>query len=953
MKKNLIILLLLISAGFQKTTKAQTNIDSLNLQLRQLFSTVAPPNPNTGYLYDMAVHIADSIFFQPNCPYYTNTDNWFYQYDEMRNMAYDTIPILHRDTVFNRAATLIQNDTIPIGFLDSRFNYLKPDALTTNTYFNFDTINNILSDVVGAPTPYLENRLFTASPLTNSSAFLTVVFRFDPQFYFNDVASVSDFTNGAILKVDFGDGNGYQTINYFGGVQTFTITYPSAGTYYIRSMVYITGRTRTSYAEFSVGGIAITSSIKINDIDGIKVNAYPNGCNPNPYNKVVIYLEGIDPLNERNADLIYSQMIQSERVAQLRNHGYTFVVVNWKHSMDDIRDNAHRVIELINYLKCQADDPQPYVLIGESMGGLVGKYALLYMEGNQYQNDPAPDCAKLRLMHNVRLFISLDVPHQGANIPLGVQHFYRDATNLFCLNNMLGTARLASHNLFLDGKAAKQMLIYHESTRNGSGEYTSHVFRDQLLDDFNNMGNYPRFCKNVTMVNGSMGGVRQANLFGAPRPDNDLMLNITGKIEVTILGKKLKVFENAIRIYTNPNGNGNVYNSTAGTLNYKLKLKWFGVKIVSTYTNLHNNVKNVKNVLPYCTNAGSNYVRANLNGNTPNGAAFFLAQAFGLISIAPGNYQFSHSLGIPWVSTSTIGVDATSNGFGFGFIPTKSAMDFTSNPTMLNENLIPFSNTDLDYLLNNQAFDLVIGNDTSDNTNFTNLRNLDHLHMRNDQIDVFPNCNDPDLGSHIVNREIGDDTTRLDNAVLNRNSTYESETNTRVNTFDHFLYNYQGALNVPFTRIYSRRNPFRYEIPNPGSYSAKFRSGGSNIISFMNGTFQTQILPMVNCCIDYSLKQPIPTPEPALPSSSHLQVYPNPASNSISLSYYFTTKGNVQIRMIDLTGKLIYKTNVGNAQNGITNTSPIDLNQFHLTPSIYFIEVSNGTERLFSKFVKQ
>ncbi|QLH47591.1 MAG: hypothetical protein HWD58_19430 [Bacteroidota bacterium] len=124
--------------------------------------------------------------------------------------------------------------------------------------------------------------------------------------------------------------------------------------------------------------------------------------------------------------------------------------------------------------------------------------------------------------------------------------------------------------------------------------------------------------------------------------------------------------------------------------------------------------------------------------------------------------------------------------------------------------------------------------------------------MRNDQIDVFPNCNDPDLGSHIVNREIGDDTTRLDNAVLNRNSTYESETNTRVNTFDHFLYNYQGALNVPFTRIYSRRNPFRYEIPNPGSYSAKFRSGGSNIISFMNGTFQTQILPMVNCCIDWS-----------------------------------------------------------------------------------------------------
>ncbi|MBP6625404.1 MAG: T9SS type A sorting domain-containing protein, partial [Chitinophagaceae bacterium] len=882
-----------------------------------------------------------------------NTDNWFYQYDEMRNMAYDTIPILHSDTIFNRATSLIQNDTIPIGFLDSRFNYLKPDALTTNTYFNFDTINNLLSDVTGAPSPYLENRIFTVSPLTNSSAFLTVIFRFDPQFYFNDATSISEFTNGAILKVDFGDGNGYQTINYFGGVQSFTINYPSAGTYYIKSMVYITGRTRTSFAEFLVGGNTITSNIKITNVDGIKVNVYPNGCNPNPYNKVVIYLEGIDPLEQRNADQIYSEMIQSEEVAQLRNHGYTFVVVNWKNSMDDISDNAHRVVELLNYLKCQADDPLPYVLIGESMGGLVGKYALLYMESNQYQNDPAPDCAKLRLMHNTRLFISLDVPHQGANIPIGVQHFYRDATNLFCLNNMLGKARLASHNLFLDSKAAKQMLIYHESTRNSKGEYTSHTFRDQLLDDFTNMGSYPRFCKNVTMVNGSMGGVRQANIFNNPRPDNDLMLNITGKIELTILGKKLKVFENAIRIYTNPNGNGNVYNSTAGTLNYKIKLKWFGVKIVSTYTNLHNNIKDVKNVLPYCTNAASIFATGvEMRGNLPNKIAFFLAQSFGLISVSPGNYQFSHSVGIPWVGTTGFGIDATSNGFSFGFIPTKSAMDFTSNSTILNENLIPFSNSALDYLLDNQAFDLIIGNDTSDNTNFTIFNNRDHLHMRNDQIDTFLICNNPILGSHIVNREIGDDTIRIDNAILNRNATYESETNTRVNTFDHFMYSYQGALNVPLSRIYSRHNPFQYEVPNPGSYSAKFRSGGSNIISFMNGTFQHQIVPMANCCIDYGLRQPIPTPEPTLQTSSYLQVYPNPASNRISLSYYFTTKGDIQIRITDITGKSIYKTNVPNAQNNISNTTPIDLFQFHLTPSIYLIEVSNGTERLFSKFVK-
>jgi len=279
-------------------------------------------------------------------------------------------------------------------------------------------------------------------------------------------------------------------------------------------------------------------------------------------------------------------------------------------------------------------------------------------------------------------------------------------------------------------------------------------------------------------------------------------------------------------------------------------------------------------------------------------------------------------------------------------------MDFSLNPTLLNENLIPYSNSDLDYLLDNQAFDLVIGNRRDEDTSFDAFRNRDHLNFRNDRLNTYILCNNPNLGSHLVNREIGDDTTRLDNAILNRNATYESETNTRVNTFDHYRYDYQGAGISRLWHIYSRRNPFQYEIPNPGSYSALFRSGGSNLVSFMNGTFQTQVVPIVNCCIDYSLKQSIPTTEPTIPSSNYLQVYPNPASNSISLSYLFANKGDIQIRITDITGKSIYKTNVPNAQNNIRNTTPIDLFQFHLTPSIYFIEVSNGTERLFSKFVK-
>lgn len=944
--KPLLFVIAFISFSF--SSKSQVNVDSLNLQLRQLFSTITPPT--SGYLYDMSVHIVDSIFFQPNCSFATNTNNWFFQYDEMRNMAFDTTTWLRADTVFARADRKVQTDTIPMGFMDFKFHYFTAGALDTNIYFNFDTVNTILTDVTGAPSPYVANRLYTSSPLFDRSMLLDVVFTFDPQFFFNDAASISDFTNGAILKIDFGDGSGWHTVNYFGGLQAFNITYPSAGAYSISTQVYIPGRTRTSYADFSVGGVATEAHTEITDVDGLDVNVYSNGCTPNPYDKVVIYLEGIDPLNQRNADVVYDQMIKQEQVAQLRNLGYSFVVVSWKHSSDDIMDNGMRIVELINHLKCQSTDPQPYVVIGESMGGLIARYALLYMESSDYLSATYDVCVKQRLMHNTRLFISLDVPHQGANIPLGIQHFYRDALNVFCMNNFLGKARLASHNLFLDSKAAKQMLIYHESTRSTGGAYTYHSLRDDLITVFTDLGNYPKYCKNVTMPNGSLGGVAQSNLFGNARTPNDLLLGITGKIEVKIFGKKHKIFENDITIRTNPDGNGTVYSSTAGTLNYKLKLKFWGVKVVQTYTNLHNNVKSVVDILPYCVSAGGWYGDNYLQGNLPQSGAFLLGEAFGLVDVSPGNYTFEVKAGIPWLAQGGASISATSDGMIFGFIPTKSAIDFIANPDSLDENLLPTTSAELDYLLDNQAFSLVIGNNRSDNNTFNTFRNRDHLHFRNEIIDTFA-CSDPEIGSYVVNREIGDDTIRIDNMVLNRNARYQAEVDTRVNTFDHWMYNYQGATPAKNEKIYSRSNPFEYETANPGSYIATFESGTNFDINSVNGTYQTNNISLTNCCTNYANRAAPKLEE--LQVESFMELYPNPAFHSITLHYKFKEKGSTTIKIFDMLGNLIYKQKLLLSNSQSDTYTPITLNENSFSNGVYLIQIDNGKEKLFSKFVKQ
>ena len=106
-----------------------------NLQLRQLFSPLAKPIPSKGFLYNMAVHSTDSTWYVPNCADTNNTDLWFKIYDEMFHSAYDTTALTSAENIFNNANNY-SNDTVPIGVMNYSYYGFKPDALSTNNYFN-------------------------------------------------------------------------------------------------------------------------------------------------------------------------------------------------------------------------------------------------------------------------------------------------------------------------------------------------------------------------------------------------------------------------------------------------------------------------------------------------------------------------------------------------------------------------------------------------------------------------------------------------------------------------------------------------------------------------------------------------------------------------------------------------------------------------------------------------
>ncbi|MGV7106901.1 hypothetical protein [Flavobacterium sp. U410] len=94
---------------------------------------------------------------------------------------------------------------------------------------------------------------------------------------------------------------------------------------------------------------------------------------------------------------------------------YDIIYIDWQNGTADIRENSkvlQQVLAWVNAKKQQAGSTFQNVLLGQSMGGVIGRYTLAKMEQDN-------------ISHDVRLFIAHDSPMQGANTPLSTQYFTR------------------------------------------------------------------------------------------------------------------------------------------------------------------------------------------------------------------------------------------------------------------------------------------------------------------------------------------------------------------------------------------------------------------------------------------------------------------------------------------------------------------------------------------------
>ncbi|MEO6837645.1 MAG: T9SS type A sorting domain-containing protein [Ginsengibacter sp.] len=216
---------------------------------------------------------------------------------------------------------------------------------------------------------------------------------------------------------------------------------------------------------------------------------------------------------------------------------YDIIYVDWKNGTDYLQRNAYLLETIIQWVNANKQPVsgvmQPNVVLGQSMGGVIARYALKDMENTG-------------INHQTRLYISDDAPHQGANVPEGYQHLARHARGLYIragvstiivelIQLIRGRESPLAALSIADQPASKQMLINYVNGYN-TIDNSVHTAWETELKNLGYPQGYPGITfKKVAVSNGSE--------CGQPQPFNaaDNLLTYSGKANTRILGDFLGI----------------------------------------------------------------------------------------------------------------------------------------------------------------------------------------------------------------------------------------------------------------------------------------------------------------------------------------------------------------------------------------------------------------------------
>lgn len=574
---------------------------------------------------------------------------------------------------------------IAVGGLYFKYVQVADNAVSTNkiTVTNNKAYDKFINGVW--QNPYQEFQTFAMTPAIKQYEGLNLQVRVPSAIFYSNYQSLVQS-----IQIDFGNGAGYVSVPFN---QNVPVNYTTVGIKVWKYKMNLTNGTSlynqsrikildaintipygTSTASATASSSSATTTLYSNTITGTKFHEGATatvkltidlGAGHYQITKPLIVAEGFDlgvVFNPESANGLntYTSFITSafEGGNDLRNlitgssitntndQQYDIIYVDWNNGIDYMQRNAYaleEVIKWVNERKALAGSTEKNVILGQSMGGVIARYALADME-------------QTGLIHDTRLFVSHDAPQQGANIPVSIQFMYRHLTNQYIeasqtlfggsilvpiLENNFGVSNYLS---ILDAPASRQLLSNFSTLGYTIDNTVFTSFYNELkAKGLANSGGYPLNCRNISISNGAECGIGQGfnpgdNIFdfnynkgftfggdllsmvylplgglvGGLFLDNDFFgVGLAGLIP----GKStFNVTFNAKAI---PYGTNNqIYK---GRISYHKKILWIGPTITVNITNV--NKPQPAGVLPLDTYGGGFYDTAQISegaGNIPN-----------------------------------------------------------------------------------------------------------------------------------------------------------------------------------------------------------------------------------------------------------------------------------------------------------------------------------------------
>lgn len=151
---------------------------------------------------------------------------------------------------------------------------------------------------------------------------------------------------------------------------------------------------------------------------------------------------------------------------------YDLVYVAWRDAQQPIEANTQTLVALLSHLSAS----ERGVIVGHSMGGLIARIALVWMERSHQS-------------HGMDYYVSYDTPHRGAYWPLGVMYGVYGVQCFFDQTQDFGSAIIerAPHIVDLimgvsDSASARQMLMQHLAPDGRLDNADYHSFQNYLDD---------------------------------------------------------------------------------------------------------------------------------------------------------------------------------------------------------------------------------------------------------------------------------------------------------------------------------------------------------------------------------------------------------------------------------------------------------------------------------------